>query len=335
MKTDFFKLPRTAQMAAWICLGCMLFMVWDQIYWWNHQAEYFFGFLVPLFVGYILFERWEKIKDYLLSPAGPSLADKALATTKTPDSLESRGSSVFSKSVSFLFFLALIGGLMTFLLGALYRGGAGPQVPASLLIASGFAAILLATVYVNSDVNAAGMALNLRDRLALTALFIFPALIWLISAPMISFLYKGISLFLLDKVATVVFFAFDFLGFPIEREGNILIMPKGQVGVADACSGIRSQMACLFSGSFLAAVFLDQFWKKVLLVISAMSLAFLFNILRSLFLTIWAYRYGVESISGSIHDITGYAILGLTCLGLVSLLPLFKLKLNWEEDSPQ
>ena len=65
----------------------------------------------------------------------------------------------------------------------------------------------------------------------------------------------------------------DLLGYEIERRGNVLILPMGSVGVEEACSGIRSLTACLFAGSFLAAVFLDRFWKKFVLVGAAMVLA--------------------------------------------------------------
>ena len=106
----------------------------------------------------------------------------------------------------------------------------------------------------------------------LTGLFLFPALIWLISAPMVSAVETEIRVFLLTKVTIVVFNIFDIIGYEIEREGNVLLLPEGQVGVEEACSGIRSLTACLFAGSFLAAVFLNRFWKKVLLVAAAMGL---------------------------------------------------------------
>jgi exosortase len=161
-----------------------------------------------------------------------------------------------------------------------------------------------------------------------TALFLFPALIWMISAPLVSAVENAVSLILLRKVVAVVFAVFGFLGYPLIQEGNVLILPHGQVGVADACSGIRSLTGCLFAGSFLAAVFLDRLWKKILLVGAALGLAFLTNLLRSLFLTAWAYSYGSEAIEGALHDATGYAVLVVTCLGLFGLLPLFKAA-NW------
>lgn len=231
-------------------------------------------------------------------------------------------------------YAVFLGGLSLFAIGALLRSVTGPQNPASLAIAAGFSGLMLSVVFIMSKERPDGEPMSLRGRLMLTALFLFPALIWLISAPLVSVAEKQVLVFLQEKVTIVVFGAFDLMGYEIEREGSVLILPEGQVGVEDACSGIRSLMACLFAGSFLAAVFLDRFWKKILLVFAAMIFAVLTNMIRSLFLTLWAYNYGSQAIDehwvlpligdiGSVHDVTGFAILGFTCVGLIILLPIF------------
>jgi exosortase len=236
-------------------------------------------------------------------------------------------------------------GLALFFLGAAYRSATGATQPGSFALAVGFSGVLLGIIYFNAPDVQIGPGASLErsgsprgagilarmvadGRLRATALFLFPALIWVLSAPLVSTLQSAVSLFLLQKVVAVVFALFSLLGYPLIREGNVLVLPHGQVGVEDACSGIRSLTGCLFAGSFLAAVFLDRFWKKVLLVIAAMGLAFLTNLMRSLFLTAWAYAYGSDAIEGRLHDGTGFAVLGLTCAGLFCLLPLFNGR-NW------
>jgi exosortase len=159
--------------------------------------------------------------------------------------------------------------------------------------------------------------------------FIFPALVWIISAPLVSAVENQLSLFLQRKIAIIVSFVFNALGFPIIREGSTLLLPNDQrVGVEDACSGIRSLTACLFTGTFLAAVFLNRWWKKIVLIAAALALAVVTNLMRGLFLTAWAYAKGADSIAGEVHDITGFAVLGLTFVGLMCMLPLFEKK-NW------
>lgn len=299
----------------------MAFLVWDQHYWWSHKEDYTFGYLVPFFVAYVIYDRWPRILGLLgkgpeeALPSGILGAARALAL------------AVFA------------GSALMFAFGAFYRAGAGPSNPGSLALALGFCGLLLSMVYLNQPERAPedgarparGMGLRslMRSpRFQVAALFLFPALVWVVSAPLLSVVENNLSMFLLNQVTVVVFFTFDMLGLPLERQGNILILPEGQVGVAEACSGIRSLTACLFAGSFLAAVFLNAFWKKVALVALAMLFAFFTNLLRSLFLTAWAYAYGPEAIDGAVHDVTGYAVLGLTSIGLICLLPVFNLNLD-------
>ena len=129
---------------------------------------------------------------------------------------------------------------------------------------------------------------------------------------------------LLSKVVAVVFFIFDALAIPLQLQGNVLILPegKGSVHVSEACSGIRSLTGCIFSGAFIAAVFMHKLPKKLIIISIAMLLAFLMNLFRSMFLTAWACQYGERAIEGNIHDITGYAVMGVTtaCLFGIALL---------------
>lgn len=324
----FKELPGSHQVAAFMLLGFAGFMVWDQIYWWANREDYSFGFLVPFFAAYVIFDRWPLIRSYLFRGAEPEAPP---ASAPAPG----RATSIL-EGVALAGFL---GSLLLYSIGALLRSVTTPQNPASLAIAAGFAGILLSLVFIFSKERADGRPMPLKSRLTLTCLFLFPALIWMLSAPLVSVLETKISVFLLTKVTIVVFTVFDVLGYELEREGNILILPEGHVGVEEACSGIRSLMACLFAGSFLAAVFLDRFWKKVLLVFAAMCFAVLTNLLRSLYLTLHAYHKGAHSIDehwvvpifgdiGSVHDVTGFAILGVTCVGLILLLPIFNFKLR-------
>ncbi|MDB2358169.1 archaeosortase/exosortase family protein, partial [Opitutales bacterium] len=45
-------------MALSLLLGLIFYTVWDQIYWWGEREDYSFGYLVPLFVAYVLHDRW-------------------------------------------------------------------------------------------------------------------------------------------------------------------------------------------------------------------------------------------------------------------------------------
>jgi exosortase len=300
--------------------GFLAFVAWDQSHWWRVKQDYTFGWLVPLFVAFVVHDRWTKIRAAL-------------------DGCAAAGSPRAAGWQKWLLRLA-VGGAMTcgvllFLLGAFYRAGAGTSQPGTLAITLGAAGILLPLLFLNAPESPAPARGSLWSdaRVRLAGLFLFPVLVWLVSAPMVSAVESQLNLALLRKVVTVVAFVFDTLGLPIEQQGNVLALPPidgkpNNVGVEDACSGIRSLTACLFAGSFLAAVFVDLLWKKIALVAAAMLFAFVTNLGRSLFLTAWAYNYGHEAIEGTVHDVAGYAVLGFTVVGLLCLLPLLNLRLS-------
>lgn len=301
--------------------GFLAFVAWDQSHWWRVKPDYTFGWLVPLFVLFVVRDRAPGIQA-------------ALAACAAPGSPRAQGAGNWLLRAWAAG--SLLGGALLFLLGAFYRAGAGTSQPGTLAITLGAAALLLPLLFVNapeSPAPARGTLLS-DARVRLTALFLFPVLVWLVSAPMVSVVESQLNLALLRKVVTVVAFIFELLGVPIEQQGNVLALPRGEVGVADACSGIRSLTGCLFAGSFLAAVFVVRAWKKVALIAAALVLAFLANLARSLFLTAWAYRHGPDAIAGRVHDIAGYAVLGLTVVGLLALLPLLNFRLDAREDSP-
>lgn len=333
-----FRLKNLAKdqlVALSLLLGLIFYTVWDQIYWWGEREDYSFGYLVPLFVAYVLYDRWPVIQSYLVDGVAPG-------KSPAPAAKEASGLTQLFEWSAYAVFMC---GLGLFGVGALLRSVTGPQNPASLAIAAGLGGLLLSLVFIMTKERVDGQPMPLKNRLLLTGLFLFPALIWLLSAPMVSVVETKVRVFLLTKVTIVVFNLFDILGYELEREGNVLILPEGQVGVEEACSGIRSLTACLFAGSFLAAVFLNRFWKKALLVGAAMGFAVLTNMLRSLFLTLWAYYNGSQAIDeqvvlpilgdiGTVHDITGMAILIVTCAGLILLLPIFNYKVKDFDELP-
>ena len=324
LNNDRAGIPGNFLAALGLAGGFMAFVAWDQSHWWRVKEDYSFGWLVPVLVLYAVYDRWPRILGHL---------HEAAVTPPGPRWMRWIHNLLAS--------LSLLLGTLFFLLGAFYRAGAGTSQPGTFALTLGMVAIVLPLLYFNAPVSAlpapaAPAPGRLADlwsdrRFRVASLFLFPVLVWLISAPLVSAVESQLSLFLLRKVVTVVAFVFDLVGSPVEQQGNVLLLPGGSVGVADACSGIRSLTACLFAGSFLGAIFFDQNWKKVALVGAAMLFAFVMNLGRSLFLTGWAYAYGPDAISGTVHDVAGFAVLGFTCGGLLVLVALFNLKLPARE----
>lgn len=287
----------------------MAFVAWDQSHWWALKEDYVFGWLVPLFVGYVVHDRWPRIEAQWRRAPGARRESAAWPAWAAMAACTLAG-------------LGLGGGALLFLLGALHRAATGSSFNGTLAITLGVSATVLCSVYFLAPTTGVTARERHADRWAMASLFVFPALVWLVSAPMLAIVENNLNVFLMGRVTAVVFFVFDQLGLVIEQRGNVLVLPTGNVGVAEACSGIRSLTGCLFSGTFLAAVFLDTAPRKILLVGASLLFAFGANIVRSVFLTTWAYRHGAASIEGTIHDVSGYTVLGITVVGLLCCLPL-------------
>ena len=288
--------------------GFMAFTAWDQSYWWRTKEDYGFGWLVPLFAAYVVYDRWPRVGARQRAAEHPEGGEPARGRLLRWDSVIAG--------------LILTGAGLLFLFGAFYRAAAGTTHLSSLAIALGMAGTALAGIYFLAPTHAASPAGRAAERRAMAGLFLFPVLVWLVSAPLLSSIDSSVSLYLMRQVTSIVFFVFDHLGLILEQRGNVLVLPTGSVGVEEACSGIRSLTGCLFAGSFLAAVFVRSPWKKFALIAASLVFAFGANLVRSIFLTSWAYHNGAASIEGTIHDASGYAVLGLTVVALLCVLPM-------------
>jgi len=112
-------------------------------------------------------------------------------------------------------------------------------------------------------------------------------------------------------------------GIPALPHGNVIEISAGLVGVAEACSGIRSfqtsVMACLFLGEFYRLA-----WSRRLLLLPiGLGIAMAFNISRMFLLTLVAAQKGVSAIS-RYHDDTGIITAVLCTLSLWGVVLLFR-----------
>jgi len=367
-QSDFFRLRPEAKLAAWLALGLMALVIADQLHYWHTREDFSFGYLVPVFVAFVLNDRWPMLKAILLGDGGGQITPPAHPNGK------------HAGAWNFFASLMVVGSLLLFLLGGTLRAVTGPDTDSAAALGLGLGGFVLAMGFLVSQKDAQGRVVTLSKRGRVVALLVFPALAWLISAPMLLMFETRVKPVLLEWVVRMVSSLFNLLGYEIVREGSTLILPHGSVGVADACSGIRSLTACLFAGSFLAAVFLNRFWKKIALLTMSAILAFGMNIVRSLFLTGWAYAYNQERFDAidadfwghpqylilqdaagqaklddtghplyqldsaghpalnpafhffTVHDFAGYAVLVLTLAGLLLLLPILNYKIKLPDD---
>ena len=318
------KLDGTTRGLGLLLLGMAAFTTWDQWAIWSTKDDYTFGYLVPFFSAYVFWDRWEELSALLRGAQSGVAALSSTAILRTAQVL------AFSM-------LLIFGG------GAAARAIFGTGIGPTLAISFGFAGTALAFTFLSVRGPAESVASS-ASRARAVGLMLFPAGVWLISGPFLYLVDNQIKGELLTNVTEIVSGFLRASGHVIRVNGNTIVFPNGDaVGVAEACSGIRSLSACIFAGAFLGSVFLEggfpgALLRRVSLIVLAGITAILLNIGRNTYLTFHALEHGSKSLDrdlagiehgqpgfstwGSVHDLAGNAAMILALVLLVAFVPL-------------
>jgi exosortase len=131
----------------------------------------------------------------------------------------------------------------------------------------------------------------------------------------------GINDFLrveLQKYATQgSVFAIQTIGIPASNVGNVIKLPSSEVGVVEACSGLRI-LASLGAMAFAVCVLMEKRWlNRALILASVIPIALVVNIAR-IVVTAIGHEYFPE-YAKRIHDVAGWLMIGLAVLLLVAV----------------
>lgn len=102
-------------------------------------------------------------------------------------------------------------------------------------------------------------------------------------------------------------------GYEAVRQGNLIMIPAGILGIEEACSGIRSLQSGLMVALFFGEIFRLTMVRRLFLVLLALVAAMAGNLIRSSFLSILASRQGMSAVP-EWHDQAGIIILIFTFL---------------------
>lgn len=137
--------------------------------------------------------------------------------------------------------------------------------------------------------------------------FIFPLLFPLVAVPWPSVPEQEIIQGLQRLIASISVEGASWMGWSSYQSGNLIVLSKGIVGINEACSGIRSLQSCFMIALFLGAYFQLAIFKRVVLLVLALVLAFTFNALRAFFLIAMMELHGAAGLS-KYHDPAGFGI---------------------------
>ncbi len=266
-------IPAKLNLAALVILaGALVFHLWPE---WVHDPDLSHGFLMPVIcVMLILISR---------RPAAS-------------DTLAPRTAMVLSCGLG----AAALASLWTAGLLAVTLDWTSPVVDFTLACSFAFLACGAIAAFADRRVALVGF----------TWTSVVAAALWPLCAPLPPGTYTRLTLALQLWVSGSVMRALELLGIAAHRQGNIIELARGTVGVEEACSGVRSLISCVFAAILFSAALTRKPWARVLLVALAAPLALAMNFIRSLLLTLLV-NAGVK-VEGAWHDATGYAILVVT-----------------------
>jgi exosortase len=304
------SLPTVRSRSAWILGLFVAVLLWfiliNQLrLQWAANAQYSYGWVMPLLCLGLLSRRWfekgpsQESRGFQAKPSGEVSTYRA--TTATLD--------------RFLPWCFAFCALLLFPLRLVLEANPDWRTLNWLLACDVVGLTLLAIYYTRIP--------GLTRRLAFPIAFILMAVPWPFSVevPLIQGLTRA------TVAATVE--CLGWVGIPASQHGNVIEIGTGLVGVADACSGIRSFQSSLMISLFLGEFFRFSLGRRFGLVLAGVSLAFLFNICRTSFMVTVASKQGVAAIERW-HDPAGLSISFACVLGLWGLSLLFK---RWQSKT--
>lgn len=167
-----------------------------------------------------------------------------------------------------------------------------------------------------------GCVLSVLGRDALR--YFLPAIVVLVFlVPVPGMVRQEIAIPLQRATALVTQNLLEVLGMPVGRSGSLLTINGMDIGIAEACNGLRMVFALvLVSYGFAFGTPLRSGVRLLIIAASPIS-AILCNVIR-LVPTVWLYGYHGEEIGKVFHDISGWAMLGVAFLILMGILQLLK-----------
>ena len=274
------RLPTAAKVnlaALAILAAALVVHLWPE---WSHDADLSHGFLAPVACGLLVY--------LCLHPGARG-------------TLPGRAAAILTGS----FGAAALAGLWTAGLFAVTLDWTSPLVDFTL--ACSFALLGFGAIAAFADRRVALVPFSWACLAA--------AALWPLCSPIPPGTYSRLTSALQLWVSGSVMRTLGLLGVAAHREGNIIELARGTVGIEEACSGVRSLISCVFAGVLFSAALTRKPWARVLIIAVSAPLALAMNFVRSLTLTLLVN--GGVHIEGAWHDATGYSVLAVTAAILV------------------
>ena len=139
-------------------------------------------------------------------------------------------------------------------------------------------------------------------------IILFPIAFTLTMFPPPNFIYFNLSLKLKLISSQLGVWVLQTLGKTAYREGNIIDLGFTQLQVVDACNGLRYLFPLIVLAILVAYFSKSAWWKKALVVLSAIPISIFVNGLRIASVGLLYPIWGPSVTEGFFHDFSGWAI---------------------------
>jgi exosortase B len=162
-----------------------------------------------------------------------------------------------------------------------------------------------------------GVGWMLLGRQALRTL-VFPLAFTLFVIPVPGTLLDQLLLPLKQLVSAIVDNGLHALGYPIARNGVVLMIGQYDLLIADACSGLNSMVALSGLGLIYTYVVGRARWHNAMLLLSVLPVAFAANVIRVMGLLLITYYFG-DGAGRTFHDSAAWLEIALAFGGFFAV----------------
>jgi exosortase len=163
----------------------------------------------------------------------------------------------------------------------------------------------------------------------------FPLLFLFFMVPLPATLFYAVAFPLQSLAARNAAWMLDALGVPVLLDGNVIHLAKQSLGVAEACSGIRSLISLFSVAVAWAALTLPGIFAMAAFLAAVVPITILANGGRVVITGLIGQWFGVEYAEGFFHTLSSWLVFVFAFVCLVGIHSLIRLvQSHWQKRAP-
>jgi len=136
----------------------------------------------------------------------------------------------------------------------------------------------------------------------------FPLCFLFLAIPIPALIFNTVSIPLQGLASEASSEFLNFCDVPVLREGNVLQLATTSLGVAEACSGLRSLLSLIALSVILGYMRWRNLGQRLVLIALSIPVALLLNIVRITVTGIIAENWSVKYAMGFFHEFSGWVV---------------------------